>query len=109
MTSALYEISFDERLGIDRPYLHVDYEDLPTEVQHEFEMKCQEICARIPEQIKKFESKYMKCFEELKEAESDDAFFQLTDEMNEISKVICDLNLLFLHIEGTYIATSLHA
>ncbi|MBA4492726.1 hypothetical protein ACFO25_09475 [Paenactinomyces guangxiensis] len=109
MTTAAYEIRFDERLGIDRPVLHVDYETLSDEVQQEFEMKCQQICARIPERIKRFEREYMERFEALKEAEDDEIFFNLTDEMNEISKIICDLNILFLYIEGTFIPSSSHA
>ncbi|SFI95207.1 hypothetical protein [Thermoflavimicrobium dichotomicum] len=104
-----YEIKFDPRLKIDRPYLHVEYEQLPKQVQEEFELKCQEICSQIPDRIKSFEKEYMKKYEELKEADEDEVFFQLTDELNEISSCICDLNLLFLHIEGAYISHSVHA
>lgn len=109
MTTPAYEFRFDERLGIHRPLLHVEYEELPEEVRQEFELKCQEICARIPEQIKRLEQEYLERYEALKEAEDDKSFYRLTDEMNEISKNICDLNILFLYIEGTYLASGVHA
>ena len=100
---------FDERLQVDRPFLNVDYEQLTEEERSQFELMCQEICAHIPEKIKEFEKKYMEKFEALKEAEEEEQFLAITDEMNELSSIICDLNLLFLYIEGTYIAKSFHA
>ncbi|SEM67240.1 hypothetical protein [Lihuaxuella thermophila] len=109
MMTPAYEIRFDERLGIDRPLLHVEYEELPEELRQEFELKCQEVCARIPERIKCLEQEYLDRYEALKEAEDDETFYRLTDEMNDLSKTICDLNILFLYIEGTFLASSVHA
>lgn len=109
MSEKLYEIRFDERLQVDRPYLNIKYEDLPEKIQQEFELKCQEICSQIPEKIKSWEQKYMFRFEELRDVEDEKDFLKLTEEMNEISSVICDLNILFLTIEGSFISSSLHA
>ncbi|RAL25575.1 hypothetical protein [Thermoflavimicrobium daqui] len=109
MESSLYEVKFDHRLKIFRPYLHVEYDQLPMQLQEEFELKCQEICSKIPDRIKCLEQEYMQKYEALKEVDAEDLFFQLTDELNEISSCICDLNLLFLQIEGAYISQSIHA
>ncbi|MBD1373168.1 hypothetical protein IC620_12460 [Hazenella sp. IB182357] len=99
---ASYEIYFDDRLGMNRPRLLVDYDSLSAEQQQEFELKCQEICSYIPERIKAFESRYMSYYEQLKEAD-DETFFLYNEEMNQISEIICDLNLLYLYIEGNFL------
>jgi hypothetical protein len=109
MTKALYEFRFDERLGVVRPWLHVDYEDLPPEKQHEFELRCQEVLARIPEKIKEWEQVYMNRFEALQKAEDEKAFFMINEELNDISSILCDLNLLYLHIEGTWLGANVTA
>ncbi|WP_141201759.1 hypothetical protein [Paludifilum halophilum] len=104
-----YEFPWDERLQVHRPLLHVEYEEMPPEVQHTFELKCQEVCAQIPPQIKVFEQRYMDRFEALNQAREDEDFFGLMEEMNELSSCISDLNILFLHIEGHFIGASVHA
>lgn len=109
MSREYYEFVYDQRLQVNRPLLHVEYDDLPIQAQHTFELKCQEVCALIPPQIKAFEQQYMEKFDRLNQATDDKEFYQLLDEMNELSSRISDLNVLFLHIEGTYIATSMHA
>ncbi|TCS92359.1 hypothetical protein [Hazenella coriacea] len=109
MSEKQYEIRYDERLQVERPYLNIEYECLPEKVQQEFELKCQEICSQIPEQIKLFEQKYMVHFDQLRDVEDETEFLRLTEEMNEISSVICDLNILFLTIEGNFIHYSSHA
>ncbi|SFS47022.1 hypothetical protein [Marininema halotolerans] len=109
MSKTTYELVFDQRLQIRKPLLHVDYEELSLEEQEQFEWLCQEICAEIPPRIQELEAIYMKSFEVLYFAEDDATFFQLTTEMNELSCLIADLNVLFLHIEGKFIQTSVHA
>jgi len=109
MQTKPYEVRYDRRLKIDRPFLHIDYEELSEAEREEFELICQEICSKIPDQIKAWEQEYNNKYESLKEADDEEVFYQLTDELNEISSRICDLNLLFLYIEGTYISQSIHA
>ncbi|MFC4077169.1 hypothetical protein [Salinithrix halophila] len=104
-----YERVHDERLRVDRPVLYVEYESLSEGEQQEFELLCQEICAQIPPRIKAFEEIYMDRFEALHQAENDEAFYHLLEEMNDISSRIADLNVLFLHIEGNFIAASIHS
>jgi hypothetical protein len=107
MEQRWFELRYDPRLKLKRPYLYVEYEDLPVSVQEEFEFACQRVCAQIPDRIKEFEQKYLQIYEALKEAK-DEEFFLLMDQLNEISSIICDLNLLYLHIEGTYLSGSVH-
>lgn len=104
-----YELQYDPRLNIDRPLLHVDYEDLTEVERQEFEVLCQKVCSRIPVQIQNFERQYMQRFRELDQIEEDSQFYVLLDEMNEISSCISDLNVLFWHIEGRFLASLSHA
>lgn len=108
-TNPPYEMYYDERLQIHRPILHVDYNELEKPLQAEFELLCQQVCANIPEQIKRFEEVYLQTFESLKEIEDEDQFLAINEQMNDLSSRISDLNILFLHIEGSFIAYSVHA
>jgi hypothetical protein len=109
MDTCPFEFCYDNRLGVLLPLLHVEYEEMPKALQDEFEYKCQEICSQIPEQIKQLERAYMEKYEALQEIDDEEHFLQLNDELNDLSKRICDLNLLYLHIEGTYLAANVHA
>jgi len=106
---APFSFQYDERLGVMRPRLEVEYEEMPKALQHEFELRCQQICSQIPERIKELEREYMKRYEALKEIDDEDEFLRVNDEMNELSRTICDLNLLYLHIEGVYLGAHVHA
>jgi hypothetical protein len=103
-----YTTRKDIRLGVTRPILVVSYDQLTVVEQADFELLCQTVSAEIPEAIKQFEITYMQKFDAL--AEVDEAgFYRISEEMNEISSCICDLNLLFLWIEGNFLSKSLHA
>lgn len=108
MSERWYELVHDERLRIERPVLHVAYDQLSQEQQDEFEMVCQRVCAQIPPQIKRLEQAYMDCFERLKQADGDEVFYKIMKKMNDISSQICDLNVLFLQIEGSFLASRAH-
>ena len=103
-----YGLKQDTRLGIEKPVLFVPYEMLSTVEQSAFELLCQQVAATIPEAIKSFERTYMHYFDQLGEVD-DAGFYDLMEEMNEISSCICDLNLLFLWIEGNFLSKSVHA
>lgn len=109
MTAQPFAFPFDERLGIRRPRLFVDYEELSTARRHRFELGCQEVCSEIPSRIRWFEKRYMTLFEALNETSSETELDRLLDEMNELSSCIADLNVLYLHIEGTYIGANVSA
>lgn len=109
MSDQPYELCYDTRLQIERPYLHVRIDELSEVEREAFEVVCQQVCSRIPVQIQVFEKKYMERFTALESAEEDDMFFDLLQEMNEISSCISDLNVLFLQIEGRFLASRSHA
>ncbi|SFX72971.1 hypothetical protein SAMN04487866_12029 [Thermoactinomyces sp. DSM 45891] len=104
-----YEMIYDSRLQIRRPILHVDYDELESDVQAEFELLCQQVCACIPEQIKCFEIEYLMTFDSLKEVEDEKLFFAINEQLNDLSSRISDLNILFLHIEGSFVTQSVHS
>jgi hypothetical protein len=109
MQHSWFEFRYDERLNLPLPLLHVEYEELPEAARQEFELKCQEICSLIPERIKELERLYLARYDQLWDVENEESFLKLNDEMNELSRTICDLNLLYLHIEGTYLDANVHA
>lgn len=109
MSNRWYELIYDERLGIERPVLHVTYDQLTLEQQDEFEMVCQRVCAQIPPKIKLLEQAYMDCYERLKQTDGDEAFYEAMEKLNDISSRICDLNVLFLQIEGSFLASRAHS
>ncbi|MFS8512646.1 MAG: hypothetical protein LOD87_02850 [Planifilum fulgidum] len=108
MADPTYEWRFDPRLNIDRLILHVDPDRLTQEEKTELALRYQEMAAQIPAQVKAFERRYMACYEELKQAEDDESFYSLIDEMNDLSSRISDLNILYLEIEGRYLAGKVH-
>lgn len=109
MSGQWFAFPFDERLGIHRPRLFVDYEELSRDNRHRFELGCQEVCAEIPERIRLLEERYMNLFEALNEMATEAEWERLMDEMNDLSSCIADLNVLYLHIEGTYIGANVQA
>ncbi|WP_124728101.1 hypothetical protein [Staphylospora marina] len=109
MSGKPYEFVFDERLGVLRPLLHVDYESMTESQQQDFELGCQEVLAAIPEKIRDWETEYLHRFEQLQTAEDDRDFVRLSEELNRISSILSDLNLLYLHIEGNYLGANVTA
>ncbi|PTM60060.1 hypothetical protein [Desmospora activa] len=109
MTTPCFAFPFDERLGVRRPRLFVAYEELSREYLHRFELGCQEVCSDIPERIRLFERRYMHLFEALNGIEREAEMDRILEEMNDLSSRIADLNVLYLHIEGTYIGANVHA
>lgn len=109
MSGQPFELRYDKRLQIETPHLHVPIDHLTEAEREAFEVVCQQVCSNIPVQIQTFEKSYMERFALLEEVEEDEDFFDLLDEMNEISSCINDLNVLFLHIEGRFLASRAHA
>jgi hypothetical protein len=103
-----YTLKQDDRLGVPKPVLFVEYEQLSNREQASFELLCQTVCAKIPEAIKTFERRYMEFFDQLDQVD-ETGFYELMGEMNEISSCICDLNLLYRWIEGNFLSNSVHA
>jgi hypothetical protein len=108
MADSIYEWRFDPRLNIRRLVLRADPDRLTDAERAELAARYQEMAAQIPAQVKAFEKRYMACYEELKQAEDDATFYSLIDEMNDLSSRISDLNILYLEIEGRYLAEKVH-
>lgn len=104
MENSIYEWRFDPRLNINRLILHVDPDRLSQEEKKELALRYQEMAAQIPAQVNAFEKRYMACYEKLKQVEDDGDFYSLIEEMNDLSSRISDLNILYLEIEGRYLA-----
>ncbi|MEW9033079.1 MAG: hypothetical protein AB2404_10215, partial [Planifilum fimeticola] len=83
MADSTYEWRFDPRLNIRRLILRVDPDRLTPGERAELAVRYQEMAAQIPAQVKAFEKRYMACYEELKQAEDDESFYALIDEMND--------------------------
>lgn len=109
MSAYPFTFVHDVRLGVTRPILYVDYDELPREKREEFELKCQACSASIPQRIKELEREYLELYEGLANLDEEDEFLRGMDQLNELSRRICDLNLLYLQIEGTYLAANVHA
>ena len=108
MTKPAFELCYDEELGLMRPVLHVEYESLSPEKRQEFEWACQQVCAEIPDRLHQFEQSYMELYEKLKDTEDEELFYKTNEKMNELSKKISEINLLYLQIEGTYLQGDVH-
>jgi len=108
MSDPTYEWRFDPRLNIHRLILRVDSDRLAPKERAELALRYQEMAAQIPAQVRAFEQRYMACYEALKQAEDDESFYSLIDEMNDLSSRISDLNVLYLEIEGRYLAGKIH-
>lgn len=104
-----YTLQYDEHLHVHRPILHTAYEELSMEDREAFERACQKICAHIPIQIERMEQIYMQRYAQLEDAQEDEGFFALLDEMNELSYRISALNVLFFQIEGRFLAGKSYA
>lgn len=103
MAKPAFEFRYDEEIDLMRPVLYVDYESLNAKERQEFEWGLQQISAQIPDRLQQFEQDYLNLYETLKKAEDDESFFRINEEMNRVSKNISELNLLYLHIEGTHL------
>ncbi|SHE71500.1 hypothetical protein SAMN05444392_102490 [Seinonella peptonophila] len=101
-----YQLQYDERLGIKRPVLFVEYEQLSRSEQEMFEEACQQISSEIPDRIRYFEKEYLEYFDSLSQAEHEEMFEHMIKKMNDISRCISELNLLYLYIEGTYLGSN---
>lgn len=108
MNKAPFSFVFDPRLGLKRPCLYIEYEELTSEQQEAFELGCLQICAEIPEQIRQLERQYMIYYAQLADVADESVFDELNAKMNDLSSRINDLNLLYLTIEGTYLGANVH-
>lgn len=90
-----YEFRYDERLGIETPYMYVDWEQFTQEEQYHIIYRWEKIRSHIPDRVKYLEKMIQE--RELKLQIEDDfqSFCQLSSEISDLASRIIDLNLWF--------------
>ncbi|WP_134701484.1 hypothetical protein [Ammoniphilus sp. YIM 78166] len=101
-----YNFVYDRRIELDMPVIYVPFEEWNSEETAAFYERTQGITSKIPAKILEFDKRYMKKYEELQSRP--EAFFEIMDELNELSGKISELNVLFLRLEGTFIQSDTH-
>jgi hypothetical protein len=96
-----YTFKYDPRIELDVPFLYVPFEEFSQEEKTEFYSQIQDVTAKIPAKILELDRHYMNKYQEL-DTRPDDVF-EIMYELTELSKKICELNVLFLHLEGRFI------
>jgi hypothetical protein len=90
-----YEFRYNERLGIEVPYIYADWEQFTQEEQYQIIYRWEKVRSEIPDHIKYLEKMIHE--RELKlQIEDDFQFFcQLSAEISDLASRIIDLNLWF--------------
>jgi hypothetical protein len=101
-----YEFMYNSRVEIDMPVIHVPLEQWDTDERAHFYEKAQTVSSKIPAKILEFDKLYMKKYDELQQ--HPEAFFEIMDELNELSGKISELNVLYLRLEGTFLHAGGH-
>lgn len=96
-----YSFFYNEKLGIKTPELHVEFEEMLPSEQDELLTKARKEAAKIPDRIKQFEEIYMQTYNDLENYP--ERFFELMDQLNELSAIIFELNIWFYKIEGKFL------
>lgn len=101
-----YEFIYDTRIEVDKPVIHVPVEEWSTEDFSNFMDESQRITSKIPAKILEIDKRYMEKYEELQIRP--DFFFEIMDELNEMSGKISELNVLYLQLEGKFLYSGGH-
>lgn len=101
-----FDFIYEPRIELEMPVIHIPMEDWEAAEVAEFYDKAQSITAKIPAKILEFDKLYMRKYEEL-QARPDD-FFEIMDDLNELSGKISELNVLYLRIEGSFLHAGGH-
>lgn len=96
-----FDFIYNPKLDIKEPVLYVPLNYLSATEKAEYFLEANKIAAEIPSKIQQLDKQYMQLHDEL--AGNDEHFFDLFEEMNQISEKICELNVLYLRIEGHFI------
>lgn len=101
-----FNFIYDPRIELDMPVIHIPMEAWEAAEIAEFYEKTQAITSKIPAKILEFDKLYMRKYEELQVRPDD--FFEIMDDLNELSGKISELNVLYLRIEGTFLHAGGH-
>ncbi|HJV47495.1 MAG TPA: hypothetical protein VJ824_17390 [Bacillota bacterium] len=96
-----FEFVYDPRIELNSPIIKIPVEEWTTEDLHQFYEEAQDVTAKIPAKILEFDKIYMQKYEELQYRPED--LFDIMEELNELSGKICELNVLYLRLEGKFL------
>jgi hypothetical protein len=102
----VYRFVYDPRIEIEVPVLTKPLDSFSKEDLDSFYEQAQMISAKIPAKIQELDKRYMAKYDMLHD--HPELFFEIMDELNEISGKISELNVWFLHLEGRFIQTDGH-
>jgi hypothetical protein len=101
-----FGFEYNPRIELEVPVFFVPFEQLTQQDLAEFYHEVQMVTSKIPVKIQELDRRYMANYEKLEERP--DQFFEIMDELNEISGKISELNVWFLNLEGKFIQTDGH-
>lgn len=90
-----YTFTYDERLGIRLPVLHVDWERLSEEEQGDILLEWEQIRGSIPDQVKRLERIIIDKQNRLNVEDDFPASCRLNSEIAELASTINDLHLWY--------------
>ncbi|WP_039944531.1 hypothetical protein [Thermicanus aegyptius] len=100
-----YEFHYVEELGIEIPHLYVPYDELSEDEKEDLQVKFEEISGKIPERIQALEKEYRDSYYLFAKEPSEDAFYHGMEYLNRLSRNICELNILYLQMQGNHLVT----
>ncbi|MBE3555350.1 MAG: hypothetical protein IMW85_10285 [Thermicanus sp.] len=100
-----FTIQYDQELGIEIPHLHVPFDQLDQREREELYVKMEEISGKIPERIRQLEHEYKEMYDRVSRENSDQTFFDGMERLNQISRLISELNILYLQMQGRYLTS----
>lgn len=100
-----FTVRFDQELGIEVPVLYVPFDQLSEGEKEEFHAKMEEISGKIPGRIRELEQEYKEMYDHLSLENSDQIFFDGMERLNQISRSISELNILYLQMQGRYLTS----
>lgn len=101
-----FNFIYDDRIEMDMPVIYVPIEQWNPEDKVEFFDRTQGISSKIPSKIQEFDKRYMKKYDELQY--HPEMFFEIMEELNDLSGKISELNVLYLRIEGKFLHSDGH-
>ncbi|BCJ86800.1 hypothetical protein [Effusibacillus dendaii] len=88
-----YHFALNERLGIELPYLHTDWEELSHEERHDMILRWEKIKAHIPDRIMEVEKQIEQRQLQVAQEEDWDTVCRLYEEIYTFASIINDLHI----------------
>jgi len=101
-----YAFVYDPRIEMNMPVIYEPMEEWTSEEMAHFNDQALSITAQIPAKILEFDKRYMKKYDALEE--DPERFFEIMEDLNELSGKISELNVLYLRLEGKFLQTGGH-